>query len=391
MKSQLYRRAGAVALAIAGSLAGVPAASPPAAAPASQGAAVPAGAIKIDTAIRTHYDNGDPLGDFFTALSVRYGVVVLQPEGLEVYVLRSFDLPATVGDALTIARQTLEPQGYSLVQKVSDGRLIVRIVKTAEAKKIMLSESPLSFGTQGEAIDISDPTRLVTHVFPIAHADLAANLRRDAMEDPDVSAEVTGGGDVGANLILTGPALKVQRAVETLAKLDKPTEGPIVAHTLALQHLNAQTTADALNEVFSHDPAPMKAVADRRTNSIVVTGPEDRVLEVMVGLVSQEAKKGRVLPPPGGAVPIPAGPAGAGDGDGCAGYGAVRRPRGEPDDDAGGHFRDVARPAGAGALRHVRGWCGNRPTPGLLRQARGRLGRGLGMRSSRAGRNRRRR
>ena len=80
---------------------------------------VPAGAIKIDTAIRTHYDNGDPLGDFFTALSVRYGVVVLQPEGLEVYVLRSFDLPATVGDALTIARQTLEPQGYSLVQKVS--------------------------------------------------------------------------------------------------------------------------------------------------------------------------------------------------------------------------------------------------------------------------------
>jgi hypothetical protein len=284
-------------LAMAGSLAGTPATPvPPVAATATTPAAT--GGIKIETAVRTHYENGDPLADFFTALAVRYGVVVIQPDKLDVYVLRSFDLPAKVGDALKIAKETLEPQGYSIIQKISDGRVIVRILPVKEAKRILVTESPLSFGTQGEAVDTLDPTRLVTHVFPIANADQAEALRRTAAKDPDVSANLMEGGSIGASLLLTGPALKVQRTVETLAKLDRAVEGPLVARTVALQHLDAQSTADALNNVFAHDPAPMKAVADRRTNSIVVTGPEDRVVEVMVGLVTQDAKQGRVLPPP---------------------------------------------------------------------------------------------
>lgn len=293
------------------SLGGTPGAPlPPTSAPATGAATVPAATIKIETAIRTHYENGDPMGDFFTALAVRFGVVIIQPPALDVYILRSFDMPAKVGDALTIARETLEPQGYSIVQKISDGRVIAHIVSVKEAKKILLSESPLSFGTQGEAVDVSDPTRLVTHLFPIAHAEVAESLRRSAKLDPDVSAEITGGGEIGANLILTGPALNVQRAVETLAKLDKPTEATMVARTVTLQHLDAQSAADALNGAFAQDATPMKAVADRRTNSIVVTGPEDRVVEVMVALVSQDAKQGRVLPPPGRtAPPIPIPPA----------------------------------------------------------------------------------
>jgi hypothetical protein len=304
MNHQFRTRAGVVTLAIAVNLVGAAAAPVKAAsAPATRAAEVPTDQIKMETATRTHFENGEAMGDFFTALAVRFGVMVIQPQSLEVYILHNFDLPAKLGDALAVARQTLEPQGDSLVQKISDGRLVIRIVPTAEAKKILQSESPLSFGTQGEAIDISDPTRLVTHVFPIAHADMADALRRQAKQDPDVSAEAMGDGAIGANLLLKGPAIKVQRAVETLAKLDKPTEGPLAARTMALQHLDAQTTADALNEVFSHDSTPMKAVADRRTNSIVVTGPEDRVLDVMVGLISQEAKQGRVLPPPARASP----------------------------------------------------------------------------------------
>jgi hypothetical protein len=307
MNSQFQRRAGAMALAIAVSLGGSPAVRmAPATAPASRGTGLSTDPIRIETPVRTHYENGEPLKDFFTALAVRYCVVVIQPEGLDVYVLRSFDLPATVGDALAIARQTLEPQGYSIVQKVSDGHVIIRVLRTEEAKKIVMAESPLSFGTKGEAIDISDPTRLVTHLFPVNHEDMADILRRNAAQDPEVSAEITGGGGIGTNLILRGPALKVQRAVETLAKLDKPTEERIVARTAVLQHMEAQSAADALNEVFSRGTSPMKAVADRRTNSIVVTGPEDQVMEVMVGLVSQDAKEARVASPRGASgVPAP--------------------------------------------------------------------------------------
>ena len=286
-------------LAMAVSLAGAPAPVSPATTGATRSAETAGGGIKIEMAVRSHYENGDPMADFFTALAVRFGVVVIQPDKLDVYILRSFDMPSKVGDALKIARDTLEPQGYSILQKVSDGRVIARILPTKEAKKIMLSDSPLSFGTQGEAIDTSDAARLVTHIYPITNADMIQGLRRSAAQDPDVTANIMEGGAIGASLMLTGPALKVQQAVETLAKLDKPPEGHLVARTVALQHLDAQSTADALNGVFAHDSsAPMKAVADRRTNSIVVTGPEDRVVEVMVGLVTQDAKQGRVLPPP---------------------------------------------------------------------------------------------
>jgi hypothetical protein len=323
MNVKKYSRTGAATLVMAASLTAALAASaprvafgasagpttpsgtppPPATAPAATRGDVPADQIKIDIAIRTHFENGEPIGDFLTALAVRFGMMVIQSKPTDAYILRSFDLPPTVGEALAVARQTLEPQGYSIVQKVSDQRLVIRIVPTSEFKKIQLSETPVSFGTQGEAVDISDPSRLVTHFFPITHADLTATLRRSVTQDADVSAEIMGGNAIATNLVLTGPALKVQRAVEILAKLDGKTEQPLVARTLALQHLDAQSMAEALNEVFAHDPAPMKAVADRRTNSIVVTGPEDRVLEVMVGLVSQEAKRGRVLPARGTTVP----------------------------------------------------------------------------------------
>jgi hypothetical protein len=281
--------AGALALAAAASFAAAPAAAPAAAQPAVH--------EKTEPAIRTTFENGEPIDDFFTALAVRFDVMVVQPQPVEAFILRRFELPATLQEALAIARQTLEPQGFSILQSLADKRLVIRIVTTKEAKKAELAESPVSYGTAGEKIDTSDPRRQVTHLLPISHTDMIDSLRRTAMQDPEVSAEIAGGTAIGANLILTGPALKVQRAVETVVKLDKPVGGPIVARTLALQHLDAETTAHALNAGFAQGTAPMKAVVDLRTNSIVITGPEDRVLEIMVTLVVQDAKRGPILPP----------------------------------------------------------------------------------------------
>jgi len=281
--------AGALALTIAARFAAAQQAAPASAQAAADAQQAPA--------IRTRFENGDPIDDFFTALAVRFGVMIVQPQPVKAYILRSFELPAKLDEALAMARQTLEPQGFSILQSVSDQRLIIRIVPTKDAKKAELAESPISYGTEGEKIDASNPDRMVTHLLPITHTDMIASLRRTAMQDPEVSAEIAGGTAIGANLILTGPALKVQRAVETVAKLDQPEGGKIIARTLALQHLNAQSTANTLNEGFASDPAPMKAVVDLRTNSIVITGPEDRVLEIMVSLVVQDAKRGSILPP----------------------------------------------------------------------------------------------
>jgi len=123
-------------------------------------------------------------------------------------------------------------------------------------------------------------------------------LKRSATQDPAITAEVAGGHEIGAALVLMGPALKVQRTVELLARLDQPDTAKIVARTLQLQHIDAQASADALNQGFAQGDAPMKAVVDKRTNSIVVTGPEDQVMQIMVTLIGEDAKHGPILPRP---------------------------------------------------------------------------------------------
>jgi hypothetical protein len=298
MNGWTFTMAWALALGItAGAAAAQEVLPPPAAAPRA------AADTRPEPAPPARFENGEPMDGFFTALAVRYGVMVLQPKPVQAYILKSFDMPDKLEEALALARQTLEPQGFSILQSVVEKRLVIRIVTTREAKLAELAESPVSFGPEGEKIDVSKPDRPVTHLLPINHPDMLEALRRTALQDPEVSVEATGGTAIGVNLIFTGPALKVQRAVETVAKLDKPVGGPIVARTLALQHLNAETTANSLNTLFTGDTAPLKAVVDRRTNSIIVTGPEERVVDIMVTLVGQDAKQGPILPPP---PPVPA-------------------------------------------------------------------------------------
>jgi hypothetical protein len=268
-------------------LAGAP--GVPAAAPAEPAATQPT---------RTKFENGEPINDYFTSLAVKFGVMVVQGKPVDAYMLRDLEMPEKLEDALKVMRQTLEPQGYSVLQSLSNKRLVLRVLPSTDARKFELSQSPVTFGTAGEAIDVSDPERQVTHVLPISHVDMLETLQRTSTQDREVSAEVAGGGTIGVDLILTGPALKVQRAVEAVAKLDKTMGGAIIARTLTLKYLDAQATADALNAGFSRDPAPMKAVVDARTNSIVITGPEELVMEVMVALIGQEAKRGPVVPRP---------------------------------------------------------------------------------------------
>jgi type II secretory pathway component GspD/PulD (secretin) len=253
--------------------------------------------------IRTHYANGDAINDFLTALSVRYGILVIQPQDLRVFILQDFDLPPTVQDALILARQTLEPQGYSFVQSMSNKNLVIRIMTTAEAKKARLAQSPVSFGNQGETVDISDPTRPITHMMPINRADMAESLRRNAAEDKEVTAEITGGNQLGTCLIIMGPALKVQQAVEKVAKLDHLEGGPAVVRVLTLHNLDAQNLATALTQSFIRENTPVKVAADVRSNSVILSGPEDKVVEIMVGLVLQETRANRGTP---GVSPTPA-------------------------------------------------------------------------------------
>jgi hypothetical protein len=274
---------------------------------AASAPALPSPETRPEPPIRTHFENGDPINDLFTALSVRFGILVIQPQDIKAFILQDFDLPAKAQDAIARTRQTLEPQGYSILQSVTGKNLVIRVVTTAQAKKARLTESPVSFGPQAENVDISDPARLLTHMMPLNHPGLAEALRRAASEDKDVSVEIAGGNQLGTCLLLLGPALKVQQAVEKVSKIDRFEEGPSVVRILTLKNLDAPALAISLNQSFARENSPVKAAADARTNSLILSGPENRVLDVMVPIVSQEARAaGGIGQPPPPRLPPPA-------------------------------------------------------------------------------------
>jgi hypothetical protein len=88
----------------------------------------------------------------------------------------------------------------------------------------------------------------------------------------------------------------VQDAAANVLKADKADSAAVVARTLQLHNLNALELATSLNAGFASQATPLKAVADRRTNSIIVTGPEDKVLDVMINVIGMESSRGRVVP-----------------------------------------------------------------------------------------------
>ncbi|HEY4329618.1 MAG TPA: hypothetical protein VGN88_07770, partial [Phycisphaerae bacterium] len=254
-------------------------------------------------AIRTKFENGDSVNDLFTALSLRFNVIVVQVKPAKAFILKNFELPEKLDDAVALARQNLEPQGYGMVESVNAGQVILRVVSAKDAKAAELSDSPVTYGTATEKIDTSKPERQVTHLLPITHPEMIDKLHRIAVEDNEVSAEVMGNSAVGLSLVFTGPAKKVQHAVDAVIKVDEPDTWKLVARMMTLKHFDAEETADRLNRSFATDPAPMKAVADKRTNSIVITGPEDRVMNVMVDLIGLETTQGPMLPKPPATVP----------------------------------------------------------------------------------------
>ena len=184
------------------------------------------------------------------------------------------------------------------MQSENAGQVVLRVVSAKDAKAAELSDSPVTYGTATEKIDTSKPDRQVTHLLPINHPEMIEKYHRIAVEDNDVSAEVMGSSVIGLSLSIHGSGKKVQHAVDAVIKVDESATGQIIARTMELKHFSAEETADRLNRAFASDSAAMKAVADRRTDSIVITGPEDKVLSVMVDLIGMETTQGPMLPKP---------------------------------------------------------------------------------------------
>ena len=242
-------------------------------------------------AAREAFNGGEPVSALIGAIADKFGVMVVSRQEVKAFVLKPVAMPANLDQAMTLLQDTLEPQGYGIIRKVTappDPHILINIVTAKEAKAAALQESPVSSGIEPANIDVSDPSKLITHLLPIAHAALIASLDRTAAEDKEVTVSEIGSAAAGYTLIISGPAAKVKKAVTAVVGVDKPAESAVTMRMLTMKNGNAMAMAESLNQSFAPNSG-MRAVADRRTNTIVVTGPEAGVLNAMVRVIAVDA------------------------------------------------------------------------------------------------------
>ncbi len=240
--------------------------------------------------------------DLFALVARRYGLVIVNIKPLTGNVTITSDLPDDVAQAvesLNVMLKPLDGQAVLTPPVHAGDRVVLRIVTPREAKALALAVGPVSSGIDPKQIDVSDRDRMVTHLLPLAHADLLDAVSKAVTQDPGVSLTVTTLAPNAFQLILTGPAIKVRRAVETAIAIDKPPTPPVL-RILKLKNLDAQTGADAMEQSFNRGPPEemLRVTADPRTNSVLFSGPEMVVLEAMLTLQRMDDTPAPVEPAP---------------------------------------------------------------------------------------------
>lgn len=285
----MLRYAMTFSLLLAGSVtAAVPASSPASATAAAQSA----------PAYRTHFEGGDPIGDYYTAMALRFGIAIVQPNPTKAFIIKGFDLPDKFDDALAQGQAALAPQGLTLRQSVTGKMIVLRVMTTEQARLADLQESPVTSGVEVQKIDVTRPERFVTHLLPVNPTANVDALKRLAAQIKDVKVDAAGSADTGLTLIISGPARGVQETAEAILKVEKPANSKVIVKTMQLQNVNAEELAKSINANAVAQSLSLKAVSDRRTNSIIITGPEDQVLDSLLNIIAMEGSRTRTLPEP---------------------------------------------------------------------------------------------
>ena len=273
------------------------AAPSPQTAPAALPSTIPAAAAPASQPI---LQAGDSVSTLLNAMSARFSVIVVMREPVKALLVKSAPLPDKLDEAMALAQETLEPQGYGIIRTVSsapDPHIVLRIAPLKEAKQAALEQGPVTAGADPAAIDVTNPDQPVTHLLPIHHAELLDALHRSAAQDKDVTVSQLGTAATGFTFIVQGPAAKVKKAVQAVVAVDRAVDDKPIARMITLRHLNATESANTLNQSFAPGSG-LTAVADRRTNSVIVTGPEPLVIQAMMTLGSMDISR-TTQPSPG--------------------------------------------------------------------------------------------
>jgi general secretion pathway protein D len=226
--------------------------------------------------------------------------------------------PLTKDEAIEVLNQALVRNGYAVLR---DGRTLT-VVTREEARK---RDIPVRRGGDPESIPKND--QIVTQIIPVRFIN-AVQLSRDLA--PLIPSTATLTANEGGNaLVVTDTQANIRRLAEIIKALDTSVSSLSAVRVFALRYADAKTVANVLREVFANDTSTARgldprarffafmrggggsgggegqaategrpgasrvvATADERSNSLVVSAPEDLMptIEELVAAVDVDVE-----------------------------------------------------------------------------------------------------
>jgi general secretion pathway protein D len=202
----------------------------------------PSGARPSTTQISFDFENAS-VDAVLQHLSDVAGFIVLKDTGIGAISGRVSVLskqPVTPDEAVTLLNTVLKNSGYTTLRM---GR-ILKIVSLDKAKK---SSLPVKFGADPELIEPTDD--LVTWVIPVRSVD-AVKLKADLAPLIGTDADVS--SNAGSNtIIITDTQANIRRIVEIIANMDKRDATQNTIRVKQLKYADATAAAKLVNDIFN--------------------------------------------------------------------------------------------------------------------------------------------
>lgn len=263
--------------------------------------------VRVENGILMNFRDA-PLETVLDHLSEAAGLVVVKTVEVEGRVTVISRQPLTTDEAIMVLNSALYDHGYAAIRA---GRTL-RIVPQDAARRANI---PVRVGNRYD--EIAETDEVITQVIPVRHAaagDLVDDLSGIMSETADVASNASSN-----TIIMTDASVNIRRFVQILAAVDTAISSVATVQIFQLQFANATEAARLINEVFQQeqqtgeqDPrrafqqmfggrggrggpggrggdgdeegsrvqTRIFAAADERTNTVVVTGPEETLLVV---------------------------------------------------------------------------------------------------------------
>jgi general secretion pathway protein D len=180
-----------------------------------------------------------PIDTVLDYLSTTAGFIVIKETPISGTVTVESKNVLTPAEAVDLLNTVLKVNGYAAVQQG-------RILKIDSVDKVKKEGIPVHFGA--DPADIADNDELITQVIPVKSVD-AVKLRQDLTPLMDTDADITANG--GSNsIIITDTSSRIRRIVQIIYNLDKRDSLENGIRVRQLKYADATEAAKLILDIF---------------------------------------------------------------------------------------------------------------------------------------------